>query len=155
MLDTRSNKLYEADNQKELAAARADIYKKTQEFLSESQGSAETDIFSSLLLAQRVFETYSQKPVLVVFSDMIEVSDQANFMRGIPNISEIPTLVQKGGGAKANLHNAKIFVVGASAGNGQVTQKEYMKLQDFWIHYFGTVNGRLTEEKFGVPLITF
>src|SRR5919201_829233 len=59
-------------NEKELLDAREQLTRDVKEAFSRPFSSAYTDIFSSLVMAQKIFSGDSRRKVLVLMSDMIE-----------------------------------------------------------------------------------
>ncbi len=155
--DKRSSPNFKKKNEQELEKTREDIRNRVHSFVNESEKSQTTAIMDSILLAEKVFTTYSdKKPTLVIFSDMMEVSGRANFLKEIPSTSNINQYIQnKSNGERIDLRKATIYAIGASAGGGYVSGDAYQRLQNFWIQYFDKANASLSEKDFGAALLTF
>ncbi|HTP41749.1 MAG TPA: hypothetical protein VML36_04960 [Nitrospiria bacterium] len=102
--------------------------------LDRPQGSMQTDVFSSLLLAEKLFHNESRRKVLVLMSDMIEdyapyrfervawtPDATGNILRGLEKDEMIP-----------NLSGVCVYVAGASANSPLQAEQ----ISAFWQAYF-------------------
>jgi len=102
--------------------------------LDQHQGSMQTDIFSSLLLAEKLFHRVAQRKVLVLMSDMIEdyapyrfekvawtPDATGNIVSGLEKDDMIP-----------NLSGVCVYVAGASANSPAQAEQ----IAAFWQTYF-------------------
>jgi hypothetical protein len=142
----------------ELRAARERINGTVVALLTDqSRKINRTRILDSLQLADRVFHTYNrQRQVLVVFSDMIEESDQYNFQKQRLSATERERIIeaQKKAGRLPDLSGVRVYVVGSSVGD-QRSSDMYQNIQDFWLHYFKVSGADLAKERYGSALISF
>lgn len=109
---------------------------KTQvaEVFSRRYASPQTDIFSSLLIAEKLFHDEPRRKVLVLMSDMIEDHPPYRF----EEVSWSPTTNQKilaeleAKGLVPDLSGVCVYVTGASARSADMAAK----IGDFWRTYF-------------------
>jgi len=112
------------------AIARTEV----ADVLSRRYGSQHTDIFSSLLIAQKLFHDEARRKVLVLMSDMIEDTPEYNFEK----IAWTPAAVEKLFAeleAKAlipKLSGVCVYVSGASAKSAALAEN----IGRFWEAYF-------------------
>lgn len=113
-----------------------------------------TEILSSLQVAERVLSSFPQKKkVIVIFSDMIEESGTANFVRDNLNDSQNKSIIEKlkQTGTLPDLKNVLIYVAGATHPN---TEK-YNRIRKFWAHFFKETGADLKPYNYGAALIRF
>lgn len=153
----KRKKREEFDNQ--LAQTRANLLEMTDKLLGDQNRQVrQTKILDAVRLADRVFHTYKRpRNVLVVFSDMIEESEKANFERQPPDQSATASLLdaERSGNRLPDLKGVKIYVVGASAGNARSSVDSYTRIQNFWMEYFRRTGADMTQERYGAALIDF
>jgi len=110
------------------------INKEIVTILDQHQGSMQTDIFSSLLLTEKLFHNESRRKVLVLMSDMIEdyapyrfekvawtPDATGNILHGLEKDDMIP-----------NLSGVCVYVAGASANSPAQAEQ----ISAFWQAYF-------------------
>jgi hypothetical protein len=94
-----------------------------------------TDILSSLHIVERVFKAYeNERNILVIFSDMIEDSDNYNFEKEmlLPERIEAILSKEKKQGRMPDLTGVKVYIVGARSHN----TNQFFSIQNFWLAYF-------------------
>ena len=146
--------------EKRVSGLRKGLLEKAEELLFANRGSVKrTKIIDSLQLAARVFETYKRdKKFLVLFSDMVEESDRYNFQRQPLTDASTKDIVQaeKRAGRLPNLAAAKVYVVGAAAGEGPAASSQrFNDIQNFWSAYFEAAGADLPRARYGSSLLTF
>lgn len=102
--------------------------------LGRRYASPYTDIFSSLLIAQKLFHDEARRKVLVLMSDMIEDTPEYNFEKIAWSPSGVEKLLAELE-AKAfipKLHGVCVYVSGASAKTATLAQD----IARFWEAYF-------------------
>lgn len=116
-----------------------------------------TKILDAMQLAERVFRTYNQpRKVLVIFSDMIEESDNYNFQRQRLSQAESQRIIEaeKKAGRLPDLSGARVYVIGSAVG-GQGSSQLYQNMESFWLQYFKAAGADLTKERYGAALLSF
>ena len=93
-----------------------------------------TDIFSSLLLAQKLFHNEARRKVLVFFSDMIEDYPPYRFEKVVWNPETSKTILAEldAKGLIPNLSGVCVYVSGVSAGSAELVEH----IGRFWQAYF-------------------
>ena len=113
-----------------------------------------TEIISSLQVAERVFKSFPQpRKILVVFSDMIEDSKHYNFERENLSSQRINQIInrEKKDNLLPNISGVKIYVAGATAKDSE----RYNNIKNFWFEYFKNCNANLESQNYGAALIKF
>jgi len=104
--------------------------------------SPRTDIMNSLVLAQKIFAADRRRcRVLVLFSDMLEDSEEYNFER-LRITDEFTRRViedKRRRGQLPNLDGATVYVAGGSSG----TAGKAHEVERFWLEYVRAANARL------------
>jgi hypothetical protein len=111
-----------------------------------------TDILTSLLTAERLFDKYpSHKRVLVVMSDMFEQSTRYDFMKIRLTDKKISEIISAERAAErlSDLHGAEVYVAGAGAG----TSEKSLQVRKFWLEYFNACGANLEKHNYGRKLI--
>jgi hypothetical protein len=121
------------------------------EVLARPYASPHTDIFSSLLIAQKLFHNEARRKVLIFMSDMIEDTPEHNFER----IAWSPSAVEKllaeleGNGLIAKLPGVCVYVTGASA----KTAARAEDIGRFWEAYFRRTGADLHPSRYARVLL--
>ncbi len=113
-----------------------------------------TEILSSLDIAERIFKSFPQpRKILVIFSDMIEDSKNYNFARENLKPSRIEQIInnEKRKNLIPDLNKVKVYVAGANA----KSTDRFNKIQNFWLEYFKETGANLAPENYGAALIRF
>jgi len=113
-----------------------------------------TEILSSLQVAERVLSSFPQpKKVLVIFSDMIEESQTANFARDNLSDTQIKRIIEKlrQAGTLPVLKNVKIYVAGAT----HPDTDKYNRIRTFWSEFFRETGAIFENHNYGAALIRF
>jgi hypothetical protein len=113
-----------------------------------------TDIFSSLLFAEKVFNNYPKKEkVLIILSDMIVCSGKINFEKEKLTDQRVETILTDL--AKTHqlpdLKGVNIYISGAHSRNATM----FVEIQHFWQKYFEACKTRLNPSNYGATLIFF
>jgi hypothetical protein len=156
---TRNNLLAQADRDKQLSDFQRNLQKISNEFpsLFDSVGRRkihQTRILDSVQLAKRVFENYpAGDRILVIMSDMVEESSDANFRRD--NLTQATTrqIINRLRSANRlpNLTTVKVFVVGASFPD----MDRFYQIRSFWFAFFNAIGAELNDRNYGAGLIRF
>lgn len=144
---------------KKLQELRQQLATTAQRLLADTaRRSKQTRILDATRLAERVFKTYlRQKKVLVVFSDMVEDSDRANFARQAPSETGTAKLLdeEQRAGRLPDLAGARVYVIGAAASGQPLAPASYANVEHFWLQYFKRAGADLTKERYGAALLSF
>ena len=134
----RDNVLKYNRHVKEVEAQVLDLKDKIRtevaDVLSRRYASPYTDIFSSLLIAQKLFHNEARRKILVLMSDMIEDTPEYNFAK----IAWSPSAIEKflaeleGKALIAKLTGVCLYVSGASAKSAALAEN----IARFWEAYF-------------------
>ena len=139
-----------------IKAPREQIKEKAAQMLSDtSRPVKKTKILDANLLAEKVFQTYKRpKNVLVIFSDMIESSEKANFEKQKLTAEAVQKILEteKKAGRIPQLSNVKIYVIGASGG---AASDSFNQIQNFWLEYYKAAGADLSKENYGAALLKF
>ncbi len=115
------------------------------------QSSPLTDIFSSLLIAQKLFHDEHRRKVLVLMSDMIEDYPPYHF----ENVSWSPATTQKlvseldGKGLIPNLSDVCVYVSGVSASSPDLVEN----IGRFWQAYFRRTEADMDASRYAHVLL--
>jgi hypothetical protein len=118
---------------------------------SKRPASPWTDIFSSLLLAQKLFHNNHRRKVLVLMSDMIEDYPPYRF----DTLSWGPATTQRllteleAKGRIADLSGVCIYVSGASGASADVAEN----IQGFWLAYFQHAKANIHPSRYAHVLL--
>lgn len=113
-----------------------------------------TEIISSLQIAERVFKSFTQpRKILVIFSDMIEDSRLYNFEREILKPERINKIIktEKDKNQIPDLKDVKVYVAGASHPNSET----YNMIKNFWFEYLKACGANIEAQNYGAALIKF
>lgn len=112
----------------------------------------DTEILSSLQVAERVLSSFPQKKkVLVIFSDMVEESSTANFAASVPTDNQIKNIItsQKKKLLVPSLKGVNVYCIGATAKRTE----DYNSIRKFWLTFFKETGAELKD--YGAALIRF
>jgi len=120
--------------EKEMLDAREQLTRDVREAFSRPYASAYTDIFSSLVMAEKIFSGDSRRKVLVLMSDMIEDNPPYKFdaMSWRPGTTERLLVDLAAKQRLADLTGVCVYVSGASAATAQLVAE----IARFWDTYF-------------------
>lgn len=113
--------------------------------------SPQTDIFSSLLLAQKLFYDETRRKVLVLMSDMIEDSPPYNFERVAWSSATIEKTLSEldAKGLIPKLSGVCIYVSGASAKSAEMAEN----IGRFWQAYFRRTGADMDPSRYAHVLL--
>lgn len=137
-----------------LTQIKDSLLKVTDTLILTKRNVGGTDIFSAMLLAEKVFDSYTKnQKILVVMSDMMECNEKIVFAKEKLSTKRIEEIIsaKKKTGELPDLSNVKVYVTGA----GAETSRQYEKIQEFWLQYFKTCKANLQKQNYGSTLITF
>jgi hypothetical protein len=121
------------------------------EVFARPHSSPHTDIFSSLILANKVFYNESRRKVLVLMSDMVEDSPPYRF----ETVAWNPPTNQKlladldAKGLIPDLSGVCVYVSGASAKNAEVAES----IGHFWVTYFQQAHADMDPSRYAHVLL--
>jgi hypothetical protein len=120
--------------ERELADAREQLNADVKEAFARPYASPYTDIFSSMFMAQKLFDGDSRRKVLIVMSDMIEDYPPHKFDAMAWKPDTIGKLIGELGAKRqiADLSGVCVYVSGASAPQAQLARD----IARFWEAYF-------------------
>lgn len=110
-----------------------------------------TDIMNALWLAGQVFAGDPRKPIVVLFSDMMEDSATADFEKVCLDEATAKRLIdqKKRLGELPALRGARVNVVGASSR----TAEKALEVERFWIRFVHDAGGVLAPENYGPAML--
>jgi len=156
--DTDNPTVIEAKRAAAMQAVRAETEQACQTIAAGLQNPGRkvlnTNILSSLTVAERVFKSFSQpRKVLVIMSDMLEDSEHYNFERLKLTAHETARIIEaeKRAGRLADLHRVRVYVIGASA----PSDDKLIEVENFWRAYFVACGAELRKENYGAALVRF
>jgi hypothetical protein len=126
--------------------------------LEERPEEGGTAILDALDVAARALGPHDGPKYLVLFSDMIEVSDRYTF-RGDgldPASVEAFIEVERATGRLPDLAGVHVYVVGAGADTSdRIDGARFLAMRDFWLAYFEAAGARLPMERYGAAFLEF
>jgi len=140
-----------------LKKTREDIYATAEKLLSRHHLKGrvlQTDILSSLHVAERIFKTYkNERKILVIFSDMIQDSSEYNFEKEILSKERIEEIIseEKSMNRMPELTSVMVYIAGATA----PTTEKFFARRNFWLTYFKECGAAFLQENYGTTLIKF
>lgn len=156
-----NNALYKRGEEKQakenLQRTKEKVYSVVESLLVGSHRKImKTDILSSLQVAARAFQSYSQpRKILVIMSDMIEDSDHYNFETEKLTPRRIQAIIEeqehKNRNRIPNLKGVKVYVLGATALNPE----RFNEIHDFWASYLRKCGADLEPQNYGAAFIVF
>ena len=126
-------------------------------FNSQNREIGKTKILDSLRLAEQAFASYPgyRKKILVVFSDMIEDSDNYSFQDLDLTSDKIAEII-KAQGILPDLKGVKVYVSGATASTtGGLKTNKITSIKAFWLAYFSACGASLAPSNYGSAIIQF
>lgn len=136
------NRLQHQSQVKEVETQIPEIKNRLKEevvaIFSKKRSSRQTDIFSSLTLAQKLFHDVSRRKVLILMSDMIEDYPPYRFDRVSWTSEKTQSLLDelRASGSIPDLSGVCIYVSGASASSPDLAKN----IGSFWDAYFEQAN---------------
>lgn len=138
--------------------ANREMLKKIMEnadvILKSNQKTKNTDILSSLQIAERVFKTYNkERNVLVIMSDMVEDSQNYNFEKEKLTDKRITEIIAKErkAGRLPDLKNVQVYAIKNATAQSKL---DHGAIQNFWLRYFQETGARIDKAHYG-PLTKF
>jgi hypothetical protein len=139
----------EVDEQ--IVRLREKVQSQVKEIFGGRFSSSQTDIFSSLLLAQKLFHRESRQKVLVLMSDMIEDYPPYRFERMTwkPGATEKLLSELEAKGLVPDLSGVCIYVSGASANSAEMAER----IGAFWLAYFQRTGAAMDPSRYAHVLL--
>jgi hypothetical protein len=125
-----------------------------QKALMGQNEATNSDIMSSLTLAQNIFQDYpGGRPVLVILSDMMEDSQNYNFYNTQLTDSVTQDIIskEKSAGRLPNLQGANVYVVAA----GTEDSDKFFEVRNFYLKYFAAAGAKLDTSNYSNALLQF
>jgi hypothetical protein len=135
----------------EIDRIREEIRSQVPDILAGGGSSQKTDIFSSLLMAQKLFNQESKRKVLILMSDMIvdyppyrfdKISWSAEKKQEILSELQVKGLIP-------DLSGVCVYISGVSAGSAELAGQ----ISDFWQMYFERTNADLDPSRYAHVLL--
>ncbi len=135
----------------EIERLREEVRSKVPEVLSKTASSQKTDIFSSLLMAQKLFDREPRRKVLILMSDMIVDYGPYRFDRIDWSIEKNQELLREleGKGLIPDLTDVCVYVSGVSAGSAELAGQ----ISAFWGAYFRRTHADLDPSRYAHVLL--
>jgi hypothetical protein len=146
--------------EQEMQKRRERIKQVVKDLLQQSR--KRTNLLDALAMVGKTFNEQRCKgmpyKVLIVFSDMIEQSDQYDFastkLTDARTRQIIETLRKQG--RLPDLKGVKVWVAGATAAKqGGLKPDKIYEIENFWIEYFKACGAELTRERYAPVLVDF
>ena len=135
----------------EVERVRAELLTQVPEALSQGGSSLKTDIFSSLVMAEKLFDDEPTRKVLILMSDMIVDYPPYRFDKiswsPEKNKELLRELVEKG--MIPDLSGVCVYVSGASAGTAELAGQ----ISAFWHSYFALTDANLDSSRYAHVLL--
>jgi hypothetical protein len=135
----------------EIDRIRDEIRSQVPDILAGGGSSQKTDIFSSLVMAEKLFNQESRRKVLILMSDMIVDYPPYRFDKiswSAEKKAEILSELQVKG-LIPDLSGVCVYVSGVSAGSAQLAGE----ISDFWQRYFERTNADLDPSRYAHVLL--
>ena len=137
--------------EEEVARVREQLSTQVPEALAQGGSSLKTDIFSSLLMAEKLFEDEPTRKVLILMSDMIVDYPPYRFDKIAWTLEKnkelLRELVEKG--MMPDLSGVCVYVSGASAGTAELAGQ----ISAFWHAFFALSNANLDSSRYAHVLL--
>ncbi len=135
----------------EIARLRAEVRSEVPELLSKTAASRKTDIFSSLLMAQKLFHREPRRKVLILMSDMIVDYGPYRFDRIDWSVEKNQELLREleAKGLIPDLTDVCVYVSGVSAGSAELAGQ----ISAFWGAYFRHTHADLDPSRYAHVLL--
>jgi hypothetical protein len=147
-----TRRLRDERHAKAVAAKRDVVRKNVEKFLKETAKAPWTEIMAGLANADKVIDQHSShRPILIVFSDMIEESRRYNFAKKLPTARRRLQILEteRATNRLPDLTGVRVHVVAPMSGGDS---EKFLRLQDFWMAYFKAANAKLRTENYAASL---
>lgn len=121
--------------------------------LSQRPKAANTRIFDTFVLADKVFGKDDRRRVMIILSDMLEDSDEYNFEKIHVSSQFVKKVLARASAQRGlpDLSSVQVYVAGASAS----TESRAADVEDFWVNYVKRCSGDLQRRNYGPSLMNF
>ncbi len=135
----------------EIEVLRDKIRSRVPDILEEGGSSQKTDIFGSLLMAEKLFDEGERRRVLILMSDMIVDSPPYRFdrMSWSPEAKEKLLWELEDQDLIPDLSGVCVYVSGATAGSAELAGQ----ISDFWRSYFARTKADLDPSRYAHVLL--
>jgi hypothetical protein len=147
-------------HRQDLQTMRQSLIDQTTMLVRNTPPTQKTAILDAIYVTRKAFENDDCKRagqrVLVVFSDMEEDSERANFLREDLSPQRIEMLLQKEqkDAHLPDLHGVETWVAGATQDRSLGASK-IREIEKFWSAYFARAGAHLTSDRYGPALLNF
>jgi hypothetical protein len=135
----------------EVARVREKLRTDIAQMFSRTPNSLQTDIFSSLVIAEKLFDGEPRKKVLVLMSDMVQDYSPYRFdrIKWSPDVNRqmLDDLASRG--FVPNLAGVCLYVSGVSAGTADTAER----ISDFWQAYFQRTHADASSSRYAHVLL--
>ncbi len=144
-------KTQEKEVDRQVAKSKERLQAEVKELFANHSGSPYTDIFSSLLLTQKLFHKAHRRKVLVLMSDMIEDYPPYRFDRLAWNSDTSQRLLTEldGKGLVPDLSGVCVYVAGASAKSPELEES----IGSFWQAFFERAKADMHSSRYAHVLL--
>jgi len=139
--------------EREVTETKDRVRQEVETLFSRKKGTPRTEILNSLNIADTIFHEEERDKVLVIFSDMIQDSQEYNFATVDVTKDYIDQVIHYRQKNKLipDLKNVKVYVAGAS---GKDSAK-FRSVERFWTCYFEKSGADFSPHRYGHSLISF
>lgn len=136
-------------------AATRKLLKASIDGLMATPGQSDkTEILDCFKMAEDRFKSWQSKKTLVIFSDMLECSNNMDLEKQVPDSAFIEKKLRQleKEGRIAQLPGVEIIIVGAG-GNGTRDSNHYLAVEKFWYAYIAKTGGKLVSYSHALDIL--
>jgi hypothetical protein len=147
-------------HKRELQAAKRTLLEQVGQLVRGTPATKKTAILDALYVTRKVWQSDAGKKAarrtIVVFSDMVEDSAQANFEHDYLNAGRIKTLlgIEEKNSRLPDLKGVDAWVAGATP-DRTMGEARIRSIETFWEAYFSRCGAILTPDRYGPALLNF
>jgi hypothetical protein len=130
---------------------RERIRTQISEMFARTGGSPQTDIFSSLVIAEKLFDHEHRRKVLVLMSDMVQDYPPYRFekIKWNPDVHRQMLDDLSSRGFVPDLSGVCVYITGISAGSADMAER----ISDFWQAYFEQTHADASRSRYAHVLL--
>jgi hypothetical protein len=135
----------------QVAQLKSRLKTEISNLFARGRGSSQTDIFSSLVIAEKLFDNEPRRKVLVLMSDMIQDYPPYRFekVRWSQDINQQILTDLDARGFVPDLSGVCVYVSGISAQSADMAER----ISDFWQAYFRRTNADTSSSRYAHVLL--
>ncbi len=147
-------------HKRELQTAKRTLLEQVGQLVRETPGTKKTAILDALYVTRKVLQSESGKKAarrtIIVFSDMVEDSERANFEQEYLSAGRIKTLlsIEEKNSRLPDMKGVDVWVAGATP-NRAMGEARIRSIETFWEAYFARCGALLTPDRYGPALLNF